>query len=281
LLDELLGGFAIDLHAYAIMSNHIHMVLRPRPDVAEAWAAERVARLGLKHIPLRVGVGITTVPVTSELTDRYANNDRWVREHRQRLSSITWFMKLFKQRIARRANAEEGCTGHFWESRFQTVPLLDPGAVIACMAYVDLNPIRAGMVASLDDAVYTSIAHRLLRAGQSDARVQFDEADLDLGRRLTPLSRCHPVDQYTGEVPASGLRLEDYLRLIEPALTGRAEDRRVFDRLGLDPDLWADRAGHGGLFQGVAVGGGEARRAFARTQGKNTLADKTKIWFKR
>ena len=143
LLAELLDGFAIDLQAFAIMSNHVHLVLRPRPDLASSWTARQVASRGLVQIPVRSGDGLVPLPVTRTLTERYADNKPWVSAHRERLNSLTWFMRLFKQRIARRANAEDDCRGHFWESRFLSVPLLDYGAVLGCMAYVDRNPLRA------------------------------------------------------------------------------------------------------------------------------------------
>ena len=51
---------------------------------------------------------------------------------------------------ARQANAEDGCTGRFWEGRFKSQALL------AAMAYVDLNPIRAGMADALPDSLHKS-----------------------------------------------------------------------------------------------------------------------------
>ena len=61
-------------------------------------------------------------------------------------------MKHLKQPIAWRANREDGCTGHFFESRFYSGALLDEAALIAAMVYVDLNPIRAGMVSEAIDS---------------------------------------------------------------------------------------------------------------------------------
>jgi hypothetical protein len=138
-LADLLDGFAIDVHAYAIMSNHVHLVLRPRPDLAAQWSTSQVARRDLTQIPVRSGAGLEPLPVTRSLIERYADHEPWVAEHRARLSSLTWFMKLFKQRLARRANAEDQVSAYFWESRFLSVPLQDNGAVFGCMAYVERN----------------------------------------------------------------------------------------------------------------------------------------------
>ena len=107
-------------------------------------------------------------------------------------------MKLFKQQLARRANAEDDVTRHFWEFHYLSIPLLDNGTVFGCMAYVDRNPLRARMVADRKDAVFTSIAQRLFIAGCGQTADEFHEDDLRLGKCLMPLSACNPVDVMTG-----------------------------------------------------------------------------------
>ncbi len=76
-------------------------------------------------------------------------------------------MKSLSERIARHANVEDHCKGRFWEGRFRSQFLLDETAVLSAMAYVDLNPIRAGMTSQLEGSVHTSILKRI-RAIASD-----------------------------------------------------------------------------------------------------------------
>ena len=89
-----------------------------------------------------------------------ADHER-VRTWRQRLASLSWFMKTLKEPIARRANREDEVTGHFWEGRFKVHALLDEGAVLACLAYIDLNPIRAGATTTPEDSKHTSVHDRI------------------------------------------------------------------------------------------------------------------------
>jgi hypothetical protein len=85
--------------------------------------------------------------------------NRLIEQYRHRLGDLGWFMKCLNEPIARQANKEDGCTGHFWESRYKSQALLSE-ALLICMAYVDLNPVRADMCSTPEESDYTSIKER-------------------------------------------------------------------------------------------------------------------------
>jgi len=143
--------FAIDLCAYAVMSNHYHVVLHINKKQQQGWSdADVVARWQSRH----------RLPEWFESADeeRVAST---VAVWRERLGSISWFMKCLNEPLARLANKEDGCKGRFWEGRFRSQALLDEAAVLKCMAYVDLNPIRANMAATPEESAHTSIQRRI------------------------------------------------------------------------------------------------------------------------
>ena len=151
--------FAIDLAAYAVLSNHYHIVVYVNENEANSWTNEEVCKRWLQLYSGHVLVthwqqGKTTSE--AEVQAALEIIEKW----RNRLSDISWLMRALNEYIARKANKEDECKGRFWEGRFKSQALLDDKAVLACMAYVDLNPIRAGMANSLQTSQYTSIFER-------------------------------------------------------------------------------------------------------------------------
>ena len=157
----LAGQFGVDVLGFAVLSNHLHVVLRNRPDIVHGWSDDEVARRWLNVFPKRRDrEGNAKEPTDIELQMLTFDPEK-LTEIRQRLSSVSWFMRCLAERIARMSNAEDVCRGSFWEGRFRCVPLLDESAVAACLAYVDLNPIRAQLAETPETSQFTSVYERI------------------------------------------------------------------------------------------------------------------------
>ncbi|MDO6567538.1 transposase [Alteromonas sp. 1_MG-2023] len=152
--------FSIDICAYAVMSNHVHVVLHVDKKKANAWNVKKV--LTQWH-QIHKGTLLTQKYLKGEQlseSEAQAVNDT-ATIYRRRLFDISWFMRSLNEYIARAANKEDECTGRFWEGRFKSQALLNENALISCMAYVDLNPIRAKIANTPEHSKHTSIYCRL------------------------------------------------------------------------------------------------------------------------
>ena len=157
---ELAEVFSVDVCAYAVMSNHLHVVLHLNPNQAAQWTdLEVVQRWHLlfsgKPISRLYASGVRLSSAQQSILNDLVTC--W----RERLSNLSWFMRCLNEPIARKANIEDGCTGHFWESRFKSQALADEQALIAAMAYVDLNPVRAGIADTPETSEHTSVKTRI------------------------------------------------------------------------------------------------------------------------
>jgi hypothetical protein len=160
-LEQLAPVFAIDICGYAVMSNHLHVILRSRPDLVGDWSDEEVAYRWTRLYPPRdPATGEKMEPSACDLNIIVSDPGR-LAVIRQRLSSLSWFMGCLSEPIARRANREDKCKGRFREGRFQSLALLDEAAILACSIYVDLNPIRAGVTETPEQSQYTSAYDRI------------------------------------------------------------------------------------------------------------------------
>ncbi|CAM4308961.1 transposase [Pseudoalteromonas byunsanensis] len=151
--------FCIDVCAFAVMSNHTHVVLYIDDKKAQRLSDKAIL---LRWHKLFKGSKLALMYLKGECLDKGQRFflSKEIKEYRTRLSNISWFMRVLNEHIARRANKEDKCTGHFWEGRFKSQALLDEAALMACMAYVDLNPIRAKMAKTPEESVHTSIKLR-------------------------------------------------------------------------------------------------------------------------
>ena len=237
-LQELAGIFAIDIAAYAIMSNHYHVVLHIDANKAGSWSDKQVVTrwhqlFNGNLLSQRYSRGVVLIQAEQRVLDK--DIALW----RTRLKDISWFMRVLNEGIARQANQEDGCTGRFWEGRFKSQALLDEAAIITCMGYVDLNPIRAAMAETPEESAYTSIQQRIRQAMQSEQPHRIQQQP----RTLLPFAGYSRQDMPKG-LP---FRLDDYLELVD--WTGRImrDDKRgaipdslppILERLNIDPQHW-------------------------------------------
>jgi len=168
-IEKLASVFGLDILTYAILSNHLHVVLRNRPDVVAAWSDRQVALRWLQIFPGKRIDEQLGDPTTHDV-DTLVNDPERMALIRMRLSDVSWFMRALSEPIARLANRQDECTGSFWEGRFKVQRLLDEAALLACCMYVDLNPVRAAMAESPADSKFTSAYDRIqAKAGETIA----------------------------------------------------------------------------------------------------------------
>ena len=228
-LQRLAGAFGIDLLGFAIMSNHFHLILRSRPDVVAGWDDAEVARRWLLICPVRKNsAGDPAEPNEFELNS-IRNDPRKLEKIRLRLSDLGWWMRVLCQYIAVRANREDHELGKFWQSRFRAVRLLDEAALLACAAYVDLNPIRAAMAETLEQSDYTSVQRRI----QSFSPTNDDSTSATLATSQ-PKQEC--TDNLVGAVIPAAIGREAAAEGVSPiAMQSRVTADRFLSPIALIP----------------------------------------------
>ena len=236
--------FYIDIAAFAVLSNHYHVVLHVDRDRARnADAKDIVRRWHQLYKPKEVSQKF----INGEHLEPHEHKqlDALIDTWRKRLHDISWFMKVLNENIARRANKEDECTGHFWESRYKSQALLDEKAVLSVMAYVDLNPIRATMATTPETSEHTSIKLRIEhwknKANQKpdDQNESFQPKSLMpfVGNLRQPMPKCLIFN------------LIDYIELVD--WTGRIirDDKRgaidatallILQRLNISAEHWLE-----------------------------------------
>ena len=171
-LEHLAGIFAVDCITFSIMSNHTHQILRSRPDIVASWDDRAVAIRWLSITPNRDASG-NVLPPTEAQISIIAGNPQRLAQIRSRLSDVSWWMRYFSHHMAVRSNQEDESSGHFWEARFGSEVLASESSVLACMIYVDLNPVRAQMAATPEESDYTGAKDRI-----DDLRISLGTTEL-------------------------------------------------------------------------------------------------------
>jgi REP element-mobilizing transposase RayT len=234
-MEALASVFGLDVLSYAIMSNHIHVILRNRPDVVAAWSDEQVAIRWLKVFPGRRMEEHLADPTENDVKMLVANRER-LAEVRSRLSDVSWFMRSLAEPIARMANRQDECTGRFWEGRFKAQRIVDEAGLLACAMYVDLNPVRAAMEEAPESSQHTSAFDRIEASkGKRIPSAAFDLVPVPT-KEEGKKTRNTPVDELRRQRAAKRrnptgrrIRRDDWLAPLEMSSKTLAADAEVHD----------------------------------------------------
>ncbi len=238
--------FAIEVCAYAVMSNHTHLVLHINERQALNWNTTEVLTrwhklfkgtlLTQKYLSKVNDLNHEPLTESNQLSQsELLTVEQTAQVYKQRLMDISWFMRVLNESIAREANKEDNCTGRFWEGRFKCQALLDEAALISCMAYVDLNPVRAKMSTTPETSDFTSIQQRIKQVVNPQQTQQPSTLKPFVG---------NPRKKMPNGIP---FELKEYIELVD--ITGKCirEDKagyisqhlpNILTRLNISEDNW-------------------------------------------
>jgi REP element-mobilizing transposase RayT len=259
-ISQLASIFTIDVAAYSVMSNHYHLVVRvDRERVADLSTHEVIQRWAqLYQGPLIIRRYLSEK--RNDMSPGELNQvEKLADQYRQRLSDLSWFMKNLNEFISRKANAEDDAKGHFWESRYKCQALLDEHALLAAMAYVDLNPVRAALAQTPEESAHTSVQERIkqVKSEPQTAEEHIDTAAESDGNAselksipVAPLLPFDPASQLHAGIPFA---LDDYLDLVDtvgravhPSKRGYIPEHTpgILVRLGIDVEKFITHSDH-------------------------------------
>jgi REP element-mobilizing transposase RayT len=293
-LQELAEIFAVAVGGFTVLDNHLHLLVRLDPDVAAGWSDEDVVRRWGRLFPPR-DKSRQPLPVTREWTEWRLKDGGWVATARERLQNLGWFMKCLKEPLSRLANRQDQTRGAFFEGRFKSVAILDEESLLATCAYIDLNPVAAGIVTVPEASPYTSIKTRVEHAADQGRTADLQAAEhgsvagscasagIEEALWLCPIEDRRGLDS-SREGMLEGFSLGSYLLLVD--YTGRLfregkatisrELSGIFARLGSSAESWwarLDKLSRGRLLGRFFAASRERLREVATRLGVHHLAN--------
>ena len=259
--------FTIDICAYAVMSNHYHLVLFINQDVNKSLTQEEVVERWGMLFPGSTKRIKDLLAISDDKAVRKMYEDK-VELWRAQLGDISWFMRCLNEFVARMANKEDNCKGRFWEGRFKSQALLDENALLSCMAYVDLNPVRAKMASTPEASDFTSIQERIVQHAKHCSKRSREQKKLikhynktyhtkaagkgateEAQAKLKPLNgSCHaPLSEGIPFTRQDYFELVDWTgRIVREGKRGAIEESLppILKRLGIEAERWVDSVSH-------------------------------------
>jgi len=263
-LQLLAENFSVAVGGFAVMDNHLHVLCRLDPEESLAWSAEEVIRRWIAVYP-PLNLALDDPKIVDMWVQNHAKDLQRVAVLRERLADLGWFMKSLKEPLSRMCNKADNVKGTFWEARYKSIAILDTEALLATCAYIDLNPVAAGIAETPESSRHTSIKQRVEHA-KSQNKVEAIKAARQssvAGSKATgTLEQRHWLVPIEDRRRLSGKRnaearegmvesfpLGSYVLLVE--YTGRlfrngkarinAGVQDVLERLGTSSEYWNDR----------------------------------------
>jgi len=262
-LQLLAAHFSISVGGFSVMDNHLHVLVRLDPDDASQWTAQEVIRRWIAIYPPKTLAMDDPKIVQMHIAHQTKDKER-VALLRERLANLGWFMKALKEPLARLANQEDECRGTFWEARYKSIAILDTEALLATCAYIDLNPLAAGIAQTPEKSEHTSIGQRvshvrsqgkidcLQAARQGSVAGSKAAGNVEQDHWLVPIEDRRPHTNAKNPSDREGMvdsfPLGSYLLLVD--YTGRlyrnnkarmgSAVKEVFERLGTSGEYWSD-----------------------------------------
>jgi REP element-mobilizing transposase RayT len=140
-IKHLSSVYFCEVLGFCLMGNHLHLLvtMRPEDEVSDEEVKESFQR--------RYG-------------DEYTLMTGQIPFYRQKWTSLSEYVKEIKQGFTRAYNKKRGRKGTFWAERFKSVIVEKGETLINCLAYIDLNPVRAGLVDRPEEYHWSSLGYR-------------------------------------------------------------------------------------------------------------------------
>jgi REP element-mobilizing transposase RayT len=259
-LEHLSQQYAISVASFAIMDDHVKLLLRLEPEMAKSWSGKQVLSRWLNLYP-PAHVDVSKKAQVDSWINENVGSKKLVADLRRRLQELGWFMKSLKEPISRMANAEDQCRGVFWAGRYKSIAIVDVEARLATCCYIDLNPLAAGKAATAETSLHTSYRQRfenvkrngsikslkaMARGEESSTR---GSKDVEQNHWLVPIEDCSQKHKSKREGVIESISLGCYMLLLEYLAklfrTGKARIHpcicEAMEELGISAEEFGDR----------------------------------------
>ena len=220
LIKRMSSLFFTEVYGFSLMGNHFHLLVKMIPE--DRFTDEEVKeRLELFYGEKKAAIGEGQLPF-----------------FREKLASLSEFVREIKVNFTRFYNKRHGRRGYFWGDRFKSVIVEKGETLINCLAYIDLNPVRAGIVERPEDYRWNSLGYHI----QTNNKDGFLSTDFGL-KTFNIINEKERVRRYREYVYETGAILpsdKPYIKTIK-AKTVEKERKRDFEISRTDRFLYRTR----------------------------------------